>query len=178
MWLPLWDGWLIFDNSVTALNVRYLRCTFPSCCRLWDVTYSLDVMSKTKSKVDSVYSVGGGWEKHGIGSRWRWGGGRKTVFLLCFLAAFTLADSTAWVRLGLVESLLLICSPVNHTSCTGWLGGSVRSHRSVQASSACSTCTDAAYICSTCSQVAYVACALNWCSTCQCDRTAGSVPAI
>ena len=26
------------------------------------------------------------------------------------------------MRSGLVESLLLICSPVNHTSCSGWVG--------------------------------------------------------
>ena len=43
-------------------------------------------------------------------------------FCCCFLAAFTLADSVVGVRLGLVESLLLICSPVNHTSCSGWVG--------------------------------------------------------
>ena len=115
MWLPLWDCWLLILQTLSQ------RCTSPSGCRLWDVRYSLDVIRNKKSSCLCLFSRW--WELTGIGGRWRWWWGGKTVFCcICFLAAFTLADSTAWVRLGLVESLLLICSPVNHTSCSGWVG--------------------------------------------------------
>ena len=177
MWLPLWDCWLLILQTLSQ------RCTSPSGCRLWDVRYSLDVIRNKKSSCLCLFS--------------RWWVGVTLVVVdddedeeeeeklffccCCFLAAFTLADSTAWVRLGLVESLLLICSPVNHTSCSGWVGQCDRTGQSkhlVHVAYICSTCCDAAYIWSTCSQAAYLAYALNWCSTCQRDRRAGSVPAI
>ena len=46
-----------FELVGCLLQTLSQRCTSPSGCRLWDVRYSLDVMSKTKSP---VVCVGGG----------------------------------------------------------------------------------------------------------------------
>ena len=159
------------------------------CCTFRVVRNSVDVMANTESRVNCVCSVGGG-RNMGLMIDDEEEEEENCFFLLllfscCFYPGWQYGLSE--VGAGWESASYLLAGQSHFLQ---RVGGSVRSHRSVQASSACSTCTDAAYICSTCcdaayifvwstcSQAAYVACALNWCSTCQCDRTAGSVPAI